>query len=36
MALEEATEKIKINTRRFAKRQLTWFKKDDEVGWKTL
>jgi tRNA dimethylallyltransferase len=33
MTLEEATEKIKINTRRFAKRQLTWFKKDVEVKW---
>ena len=26
--LEEATKKIKQNTRRFAKRQITWFKKD--------
>ena len=33
MTLEEATEKIKINTRRFAKRQLTWFKKDVEIKW---
>lgn len=33
MTLEEATEKIKINTRRFAKRQLTWFRKDEEVKW---
>ena len=33
MTLPEATEKIKINTRRFAKRQLTWFKKDKEVSW---
>ena len=33
MTLEEATDKIKINTRRFAKRQLTWFKKDEEVKW---
>ena len=33
MNLEEATEKIKINTRRFAKRQMTWFKKDEEVEW---
>ncbi|MDB4656128.1 tRNA (adenosine(37)-N6)-dimethylallyltransferase MiaA [Flavobacteriales bacterium] len=33
MNLEEATEKIKISTRRFAKRQLTWFKKDEEVEW---
>ena len=34
MTLEEATEKIKINTRRFAKRQLTWFKRDEEIEWK--
>ncbi len=33
LTLEEATEKIKINTRRFAKRQMTWFKKDSEVEW---
>lgn len=33
MALEEATEKIKTNTRRFAKRQLTWFKRDGEIEW---
>ena len=33
MTLEEATEKIKTNTRRFAKRQMTWFKKDPEIQW---
>ncbi|MCF8461363.1 MAG: tRNA (adenosine(37)-N6)-dimethylallyltransferase MiaA [Flavobacteriales bacterium] len=33
MNLEEATEKIKINTRRFAKRQMTWFKNDEEIKW---
>ncbi len=33
MTLVEATEKIKINTRRFAKRQMTWFKKDGEIRW---
>ena len=31
--LTEAVEKIKRNTRRFAKRQLTWFKKDKEIKW---
>lgn len=36
MTLAEATEKIKINTRRFAKRQLTWFKKDEEIRWELL
>lgn len=35
MTLEEATEKIKTNTRRFAKRQLTWFKKDEAVEWRS-
>lgn len=31
--LEEAIELIKRNTRRYAKRQLTWFKKDKEIEW---
>ncbi|MEN8927953.1 MAG: tRNA (adenosine(37)-N6)-dimethylallyltransferase MiaA [Flavobacteriales bacterium] len=31
--LEFAIEKIKQNTRNFAKRQLTWFKKDEETKW---
>jgi tRNA dimethylallyltransferase len=26
-------EKIKINSRRYAKRQLTWFRKDDRITW---
>jgi tRNA dimethylallyltransferase len=26
-------EKIKTNTRRFAKRQMTWFRKDPEINW---
>ena len=32
-SLEEAIDKIKINTRRFAKRQLTWYRKDTDVQW---
>lgn len=32
-ALEEAIEKIKTNTRRYAKRQLTWFKRDEDIKW---
>lgn len=32
-SLEEAIEKIKQNTRRFAKRQITWFKKSDNIRW---
>jgi len=31
--LEEAVEEIKKNTRRFAKRQLTWFRKDENIHW---
>lgn len=30
---KEAIEEIKKNTRRFAKRQLTWFRKDSEILW---
>jgi tRNA dimethylallyltransferase len=33
ISLETATEKIKTNTRQYAKRQMTWFKKDDQVIW---
>ncbi len=33
LTLEEAIEKIKTNTRRYAKRQLTWFRKDKEIHW---
>lgn len=32
-SLEKAVEKIKTNTRQYAKRQLTWFKKDLEIKW---
>ena len=31
--LEEAVERIKGNTRRYARKQLTWFKRDTEVTW---
>ena len=31
--LEEAVEEIKKNTRRFAKRQLTWFRKEKGIKW---
>lgn len=33
VSLEKAIENIKTNTRRFAKRQLTWYRKDDRVNW---
>ena len=29
----EAIEKIKQNTRRYAKRQLTWFRANQEMNW---
>jgi len=32
-SLDKAIEKIKTNTRRYAKRQLTWFKRDEEIEW---
>ena len=31
--LEQAVANIKTNTRRFAKRQLTWFRKDKNIKW---
>ena len=31
--LEEAIELIKRNSRRYAKRQMTWFRRDEEIGW---
>ena len=31
--LEEAVERIKGNTRRYARKQLTWFKRDEEMSW---
>lgn len=33
ITLEEATEKIIVNTWRYAKRQLTWFRRDPEIKW---
>ena len=33
ISLEFAIEEIKKNTRRFAKRQLTWFKRDEKTKW---
>ena len=32
-SLEEAIELIKRNSRRYAKRQLTWFRRDESTGW---
>ena len=33
IAFKEAIEEIKKNTRRFARRQITWFKKDKRIHW---
>ncbi len=33
LSIEEAISSIKQNTRRFAKRQLTWFRRDEEINW---
>ena len=33
--LSEAVEKIKQHTRNYAKRQMTWFKKDQEIYWQS-
>lgn len=35
-SLDEATELLKRNTRRFAKRQLTWFRRDTRIKWITV
>ena len=34
--LEEAAERIKLDTRHFAKRQLTWFLRDERTLWQDL
>ncbi|MCI7256330.1 MAG: tRNA (adenosine(37)-N6)-dimethylallyltransferase MiaA [Prevotella sp.] len=31
--MEEAIERIKGNTRRYARKQLTWYKKDNDIVW---
>lgn len=33
LTLEEAIEKIKVNTRRYAKRQIGWFNKNQDYKW---
>ncbi len=33
ISLERATEILKQNTRRFAKRQMTWFRRDERIRW---
>lgn len=33
MTMEEALDKLKQNTRNYAKRQLTWFRKNEKIKW---
>ncbi|WP_035334288.1 tRNA (adenosine(37)-N6)-dimethylallyltransferase MiaA [Dokdonia sp. PRO95] len=33
VTLERAIENIKTNTRRFAKRQMTWYRRDETINW---
>ena len=33
LTLEEAKDKLKQNTRNYAKRQLTWFRKNKNIQW---
>ena len=33
MTLDQAKERIKISTRQYAKRQMTWFKRDNRIKW---
>ena len=33
LSLDEAKDKLKQNTRNYAKSQLTWFSKNEEINW---
>lgn len=33
ITLDEATENLKRETRRYAKRQLTWFRRNENINW---
>ncbi len=33
ISVEEATERLKTETRRYAKRQLTWFRRNENINW---
>jgi tRNA dimethylallyltransferase len=35
MTIKEAKEKIKANSRKYARKQLTWFRRDPEITWFT-
>jgi tRNA dimethylallyltransferase len=32
-SLDEAVEEIKLRSRQYAKRQLTWFRRDQKIHW---
>ncbi|NLK70511.1 MAG: tRNA (adenosine(37)-N6)-dimethylallyltransferase MiaA, partial [Clostridiales bacterium] len=32
-SLDECIEKIKLETRHYAKRQLTWFRRNEKINW---
>jgi tRNA dimethylallyltransferase len=34
MSLEDAIIRLKYDTRQYARRQLTWFKRDERIKWK--
>ncbi len=36
VSLEDASDKLKMETRRYAKRQLTWFRRNDSINWLTI
>ena len=33
VSLDEALEKLKMESRRYAKRQLTWFRRNPDINW---
>ena len=33
MSFDDAVEHLKMQTRRYAKRQLTWFRKNQNINW---
>ena len=33
LSIEEAIDQIKSNTRKYSKRQMTWFRKNKEIIW---
>ena len=33
LSLDEAIFKIQSNTRRYARKQITWFKRDEDIQW---